>query len=71
MVNFQECVKRKALMSVLMVRNVEMEEAKAVIDKVFTRCYNDLEPFGRRPRKGSRDMDRALADGYIYGYTNH
>ncbi|XP_046372904.1 mitochondrial inner membrane protease ATP23 homolog [Haliotis rufescens] len=65
----QECVKSKAIMSVLMVRNVTHEKASQVVDSVFDKCYKDLEPVGRRPRKGSRDPDRALIEGAYYGYT--
>ncbi|KAI0207175.1 Mitochondrial inner membrane protease ATP23 [Lamellibrachia satsuma] len=66
----QECVKKKAIMSIVMVRNVEEEEARKVVDKVFTKCHNDLEPFGRIPRRKSRDPERMLAEGYFYGYCN-
>merc|ERR1711860_75707 len=44
------CVKRKAMTSVMLVRNVTEQEANDVVDKVFNKCYNDLEPFGRRLR---------------------
>ena len=63
-------MKKKALMSVLMVRNVSMAEATAAVEKVFEKCYADLEPLGRRPRKGSRDGERALSEGSLYGYVN-
>ena len=66
----QECVKRKALMSVLMVRDVELEKATKIVDKVFDKCYADLEPFGRIPRRNSRDPQRMLAEGRMYGYYN-
>ncbi|XP_045159812.1 mitochondrial inner membrane protease ATP23 homolog [Mercenaria mercenaria] len=62
------CVKRKALTSVLLVRNITPEEADKVIDKVFSRCYNDLEPFGRRLRLWARDEERSLSEGILYGY---
>ena len=66
----QECVKKKALMSILMVRNVDRDEANKVINKVFNKCYNDLEPIGRIPRRNSHDPEKALAESYLYGYTN-
>ena len=66
----QQCVKNKALLSVLMVRNVSREEGMAVIDRVFDRCYKDLEPFGRYPRRGSKDPEKALIDGVYYGYID-
>merc|ERR1712004_703696 len=65
----QECVRRKALWSVLVVRNIKREEGEAVVDKVFDRCYSDLEPFGRRLRPKSKDFERALGEGPWYGYA--
>lgn len=46
-ISSQDCVKSKALYSVLAVRkNISKEEAIAVVEKVFPKCYNDLEPLG-------------------------
>lgn len=67
----KECVKRKALMSVLMVRNISLEEGKTVVDKVFDKCYKDREPLGRIPRRNSSDPDKIYAEGYLYGYTDN
>ncbi len=66
----QECVKRKALMSVLAVRNVELEHAKSIVEKVFEKCYNDREPFGRVMRRRSSDPQRMLSEGFLYGYSD-
>ncbi|KAL5014119.1 hypothetical protein ScPMuIL_008389 [Solemya velum] len=66
----EECVKNKAVMSVVMVRNVPMEKAREIVDNVFPKCYKDYEPVGRLPRKGSRDPERALLEGQMYGYTD-
>jgi len=63
------CVKRKALSSIMMARCVDQVTALESIDKVFDRCYNDLEPFGRIPRKGTRDMDLAMEEGVYFGYV--
>lgn len=63
----QKCVEREAMTSVLMGRNIDEPGALEVISKVFTQCYNDLEPFGRRIR-GRKDEEIALRDGLIYGY---
>jgi inner membrane protease ATP23 len=64
-----ECVKTKALGSVMAVRpDVTKEEALAAIDKVFIKCYNDLEPIGRRIRRNSADMIRAYNEKGNYGY---
>ena len=67
---FQTCVRRKALMAVLTVRNISQEEGMAAIDRVFERCYNDLEPFGRIPRRKSRDPQRILTEAFLYGYSD-
>ncbi|XP_054257299.1 mitochondrial inner membrane protease ATP23 homolog [Macrosteles quadrilineatus] len=66
----QECVKSKAMWSVMVARNVGMDEAKKVVDKVFPHCYNDLEPIGRRCKTRSADMSYAYSDGYFYGYVD-
>ncbi|XP_043250398.1 mitochondrial inner membrane protease ATP23 homolog [Colletes gigas] len=72
--NFKEahqiCVKKKALDSILAVRKVTEDEARAAVMKVFDRCYNDLEPVGRRLRRNSLDMDRAYLEGPLYGYSD-
>ncbi|XP_011882765.1 PREDICTED: mitochondrial inner membrane protease ATP23 homolog [Vollenhovia emeryi] len=64
----QACVKHKARLSVMAVHKVSAEVANAAIEKVFTKCYNDLEPVGRRLRRNSFDMPRAYAEGHLYGY---
>ena len=66
----QLCVKRKAVESIVAVRTVTQEQAMVVVDKVFDRCYNDLEPFGRRIRSQS-DAKLALAESHLYGYKVH
>jgi inner membrane protease ATP23 len=63
-------VKNKAMQSVVVVRNVSIEKAMEIVDKVFDRCYYDLEPVGRIPRKYTRDADLALIEGELYGYTD-
>ncbi|KAL4235926.1 Mitochondrial inner membrane protease ATP23 [Mactra antiquata] len=66
----QDCVRNKATFTVQMARNVTEDEAAAIVEKVFARCYTDLEPFGRRPRKQNKgDCDRALQEGILYGYV--
>lgn len=64
----KNCVKNKALMSVLAVRNVTTEQAMEAVERVFPKCYADLEPIGRRIKRNSADMFRAQAEGYLYGY---
>lgn len=64
----QDCVKTKAMYSVKCTRNVSLTEARAAVDRVFDRCYNDLEPIGRRLRRNSPDMHKAYKERFIYGY---
>lgn len=66
---FQTCVKRKALASLLLVRSLSEKEGMNIIDEVFAKCYNDFEPIGRRLRAKTRDPDRALLEGLMYGYS--
>lgn len=65
---FQNCVKHKAVVSVLAVRNVTYEQAKEAVDKVFERCYADLEPIGRRIKGKSTDFELAYAEAFLMGY---
>lgn len=64
----QVCVKNKALHSILAVRNVSKLEAIDAVERVFPKCYSDLEPIGRRLRRGSEDMYKAYAEGIYFGY---
>ena len=61
-------MKRKALHSVTAVRRVTEEEAREVVDKVFDKCYKDLEPVGRRIRRNSLDMHKAYLERFAFGY---
>ena len=54
----------------VIVRNISSEAAMEIVNSVFDKCYNDLEPVGRIPRKASRDPHRALIEGQMYGYTD-
>lgn len=65
----QECVKNKAIHSVLAVREkLTKDEVTNIVESVFEKCYNDLEPFGRRCRRKSRDPEMVFAEKYKYGY---
>lgn len=64
----KQCVKTKALASVLAVRNITPEEARKAVERVFPKCYADLEPIGRRIRRNSTDQHRAYMEGPMYGY---
>lgn len=45
----QECVRGRALRSILAVRKISQEQAKKIVDEVFDSCFNDHAPFGRIP----------------------
>lgn len=45
----QTCVRDRAVLSILAVRNISREEAQKAVDEVFQACFNDREPFGRIP----------------------
>ncbi|XP_048863368.1 mitochondrial inner membrane protease ATP23 homolog [Brienomyrus brachyistius] len=45
----QDCVRDRALRSIMAVRKVSLEEAKKVVEEVFDSCFNDHAPFGRIP----------------------
>lgn len=64
------CVKDIAFRSVK-AYSPETEDIKIwdIVDKVFPFCYNDLEPFGRRPANGSRDFKQSYRERYYYGYV--
>ena len=51
------------------VRDVTKEEAVDVINKVFDRCYNDKEPFGRTTR-GVKDQFNCFEESYNHGYKD-
>lgn len=50
------------------VRQIGKAEAVDIIEKVFPKCYADLEPIGRRIRRNSDDMFRAFKEAAYYGY---
>ncbi|XP_068163524.1 mitochondrial inner membrane protease ATP23 homolog [Antennarius striatus] len=57
----QECVRGRALRSILAVRNINREEATKIIDEVFDTCFNDHAPFGRIPHS-NKDAKFAYRD---------
>ncbi|KAM3837982.1 mitochondrial inner membrane protease ATP23 homolog [Diretmus argenteus] len=50
----QECVRGRALRSILAVRKIDTAEAEKIVDEVFDTCFNDHAPFGRIPH-GAKD----------------
>uniref|UniRef100_A0A3P8WID8 Mitochondrial inner membrane protease ATP23 n=2 Tax=Cynoglossus semilaevis TaxID=244447 RepID=A0A3P8WID8_CYNSE len=59
----QECVRARALLSILAVRKISQEYAEKIVDEVFEPCFNDHAPFGRIPHSkkdakfANRDYD--------------
>ena len=65
----QYCVKDIAFRSVK-AYSPETSDEKLwnIVDKVFPECYNDLEPFGRRPTSGMKDLKHSYRERFHYGY---
>lgn len=62
------CVRHAAVRSLKESKFVEDEvKAKEAVDRVFPKCYADLEPFGRRARN-AEDMNLAFKERYLFGY---
>jgi len=59
-------VRQKAALSLQTVRNISEKEALDVVDSVFEKCYNDLEPYGRRILT-DEDCSRAYKDRIFFG----
>ena len=53
-------MKIKATESVMSAKGLPLEQALASVEKVFPKCYADLEPFGLVPRRNSRDCNKVL-----------
>ncbi len=43
----ETCVKRRAIASIAAVKSMDKMQIAQVVDEVFSKCYNDLEPIGR------------------------
>ncbi|MEQ2309114.1 Mitochondrial inner membrane protease atp23 [Ameca splendens] len=57
----QECVRGRAVRSILAVRKISREEAQKIVDEVFDSCFNDHAPFGRIPH-GNKDAKFAYRE---------
>ncbi|KAK6638207.1 hypothetical protein RUM44_008635 [Polyplax serrata] len=64
----QDCVKFKAAQSMMLARDISLEDALSIISKVFDKCYNDLEPVGRRLRRNSLDAQLAYNEAIHLGF---
>lgn len=64
------CVKAGAFKSVKAYSpDTDDDKIAEIIDKVFPGCYNDLEPYGRRPLKNSLGFKQAYRERFHYGYV--
>lgn len=52
----QECVRGRAVRSILAVRKISREEAQKIVNEVFDSCFNDHAPFGRIPHGNKEAM---------------
>uniref|UniRef100_A0A6G1S6V0 Mitochondrial inner membrane protease ATP23 n=1 Tax=Aceria tosichella TaxID=561515 RepID=A0A6G1S6V0_9ACAR len=66
----QYCVKDIAFQSIK-AYSPETDDSKlwSIVDKVFPDCYNDLEPFGRRPTSGVKNFKHSYRERFHYGYV--
>lgn len=63
------CVKEVAIKSVKAYSpQTDISEVVDIVTKVFPKCYNDLEPFGRRPTYGRKETKHAYRERYLFGY---
>ena len=63
----KDCVKSVALENLIRTKFVPEKEAREAISTVFSKCYNDLEPIGRRAITKD-DMAEAFYERYLFGY---
>ncbi|OWF51300.1 mitochondrial inner membrane protease ATP23 homolog [Mizuhopecten yessoensis] len=64
----QACVRGHAMYSLMMSRNLSKEKALEAIDRVWDRCYNDLEPIGRRYKPNKEDRSIASHEARKFGF---
>ena len=62
-----DCVKNTAVDYLVKTKFVKEGIAKAAVNKVFDKCYNDLEPIGRRCMD-QNDIKQANSEKYLFGY---
>ena len=65
--NHSLCVKNTAVERMVKSNFVSEKVAKESVDRVFDKCYADLEPIGRRA-KNREDMAQAYYERYLFGY---
>ena len=63
-----QCVKLAAVESLVKAKFVDEKVAAEAVDRVFNKCYKDLEPVGRRGRS-FKDFIRTKDERYLLGYN--
>lgn len=64
-------MRKKAVETLAATGRVDSGRAAKIVDEVFDRCYNDLEPVGRRYAQGMQKIsgqERCYRERHIYGY---
>jgi inner membrane protease ATP23 len=61
------CVENTAVEFLVKTKFVEEKLAREAVQKIFPKCYQDLEPIGRRVRHNN-DMKSAEKEKYMFGY---
>ena len=62
------CARTVAVESLVKTKFVPYETALEAVDRVFDRCYDDVEPYGRRSRSKT-DIKMAHDELYLFGYN--
>ena len=62
-----ECVRNTAVDYMVKTKFVKADIASEAVDKVFDKCYKDLEPIGRRAINKD-DIERANNEKFLFGY---
>lgn len=61
------CVQKVAVENMIKTRFVDKDVANEAVDRVFNKCYRDLEPVGRRMGKW-QEMYLMKDERYLFGY---
>ncbi|XP_071960371.1 mitochondrial inner membrane protease ATP23 homolog [Antedon mediterranea] len=61
----QNCVRERAMKSVMSVRNISKEDIDKAMDDVWDICFNDFEPFDKIPRN-KEEVKRMSRQKYNY-----
>lgn len=62
-----ECVRLTAIHNLVNTKFVDKATAEMAVNKVFCKCYNDMEPIGRR-LQNSDEFEMPYRERYLLGY---